>query len=253
MINLLLHHHHHHRARLPRNTVSGVVVAQAWERARTDARTHSSTITILPALSCFRAHDRTMSRVTLKSKESSTSNNGTTSRPRLRGPGDVQPAAWRKCKGMSAVHRKLRPLRHDVTVFTSTVNQTHMMPPDCLECTSTCRFKKKSPVISCVQPSKEEKKKKKKRVHLSLYRMNFSFCGQSRGKWLRLGRRRNSDGGGGGGAFRQSDQNFQEKNVLYMFPVHTEHEANMHRKLAKQLKFGARAEGETMEFDYIFK
>lgn len=164
---------------------------------------------------------------------------------------------------MSAVHRKLRLLGHDVTVFTSTVNQTHMMPPDCLECTSTCRFKKKFLSFhACNHPMRRGGKK---RVHLSLYRMNFSFCGQSSGKWLRLGRRRNSGGGGGrrgwggeeGSVFRRSDQNFQGKNVLKVlthqtireamrindlkkqifrwriFPVHTEHEANMHRKSSR--------------------
>lgn len=62
---------------------------------------------------------------------------------------------------MSAVHRKLRLLGHDVTVFTSTVNQTHMMPPDCLECTSTCRFKKKFLSFhACNHPMRRGEKKK---------------------------------------------------------------------------------------------
>lgn len=166
---------------------------------------------------------------------------------------------------MSAVHRKLRPLRHDVTVFTSTVNQTHMMPPDCLECTSTCRFKKK--VLSfhaCNHPIRRRRKKKKKSPFVIVPHEFFILRTEQR--QMAPSRTTTQQRWGGGSVFRQSDQNFQEKNVLKVLthqairdfrwrivPVHTEHEANMHRKLAKQLKFGARAEGETMESDYVFK
>lgn len=168
MINLLLHHHHHHPARLPRNTVSGVVVAQAWERARTDARTHSSTLTILPALSCFsrsRPHN-VKSDIEIQGilhEQQQHHQQAEAERPWRLQETSHQPLG-ESAKGCRRSIGSSAP-RHDVTMFTSTVNQTHMMPPDCLECTSTCRFKKKGLSFhACNHPIRRRRKKKKESI-----------------------------------------------------------------------------------------